>query len=812
MSMRYMSSVRVVPMFFLLAGVMAPIGGICAQDDADTESAAPLASSFVHVRARELSSESNGTAFLNVDFSSGSSAAFPVPFNVEVLAPKDIGIIDAIFRIVDFEGRRVADISIKTSAGAGSTPLRFLWEGSELDDGDYAGSIEIFQTGTKALARRTFVVTKRSGDRVEATLLRAAEAVAKLGEHAGGAAPPPYIEGRLAIATAALARAEESSNDLFSRHDAALYALHTTEELRARWALGTVSLDGPGASEAPSLEGLASAEGGLRVAEGPVFLGGLAVHADAAQAGRVAEYRLNFATVYAGPGESALVREIAEAAGDRVALLSLFSMDAVPDGELEAIAGSLETSGAQLAWGFVDAPPIDIMAPQVLEGFVERVTSTYKDRYELNRMWRKRFKGFDEIEIWPDYQRRSYQYDWQMYKMALRTSAAFDVLARTRGAESSLALTIALDDGLLRPGETRRGVDQETLALAFELGVLETHVFYADPLFGMQYPEQSMLLALRKSFAPDAPLAVVHRIDTRDPGALYGRDLTKDIHASVWESAIEGAAAFALDLREAPDLREISGAAEFEAIEGLLAATLEINRTVAVLDAFRQDRPTVRILWSDSARILDDGEEHLASVRRAYAGSSFGGHKVGFLTERQLARGEWEGIRLLLIPHTPALSSAAFSALQELIDTGIAIIRSMSSMPYDSRGDAQNDVLVFGPKTTLARGGDASGEYMEAMDEAISRGRVRNVPRVVNHSGYPVEGVKTRYVELDGNGYLYVINLRKEPVTCTLSVGESAGWDVIQGRAVDFPRAIEPLRPMLIRLGYDGPRAVDSDS
>ena len=808
MRMRSMPSARVVPMVFLLVGLMMPSGELCAEDAADAESAAKRESPSVHLRVRELASESGGRAFLNIEFGSATGAVFPVPFNAQVLAPKDLGTIEAVFQIADLEGRRLVDTSIKTSAPAGSTPLRFLWEGSDLPDGDYLGSIEVFQTGTKALARRTFVATKRSADRVEEIFQKATEVLAEFKEHGGSEAPPRYVEGRLAIAEEALSRAAALRGDLFTTHDAAAYALETVRELRAQWAFGAHP-----ALEASSVEGLAIVEGGLRAEGGPLFLGGLAIDADSAQVRRVAEYRLNFATVYVASGDRSSLREIADAAGERnVALLTLISGDDVRADDLEALRDDFGDSRTQLAVGLAAPPAIDLTEPLVLEGFVRQVKRTYKDRYELNRMWRKRFKNFDEIEIWPDYDRRSYQYDWQTYHMALATSKTLDLLARYRGADSSVALTVALDDGLIRLGETRRGIDHEALAPALELGLLETYVSYPDPVFGMQYPEQSMLQALRRSFAPDAPLIVVQRIDTRDPNAWYGRDLARDVQASVWESAIEGAAGFVLDFRKAADLGEISGAAEFEAIEGLLVATLDINRSVTVLEAFRQERPTVAILWSDSSRILDDGTDHLASLQRAYEGTSFAGHKVRFLTERQLARGEWEGISLLIVPQTPALSRAAFVALQELIDTGIAIIRSATSIPYGSRGAAQQDVLVFGPNTVLARGADVSIEYMEAMDEAISRGRIPNIPRVINRSGYPVEGVKTRYVEVDGQGYLYVINLRKEEITCTLSGGDMTGWDMIRDRAVDFPRVLEPLRPMLIRMGSDRshPNVTDS--
>ena len=74
------------------------------------------------------------------------------------------------------------------------------------------------------------------------------------------------------------------------------------------------------------------------------------------------------------------------------------------------------------------------------------------------------------------------------------------------------------------------------------------------------------------------------------------------------------------------------------------------------------------------------------------------------------------------------------------------------------------------------------------------------IPRAVNRYGYPIEGIKTRYVEVDGTGYLYALNVRKEPTACHLVGPRQNGRDLIGGRDVGFPRVLNPLEPLLVRL------------
>ncbi len=100
----------------------------------------------------------------------------------------------------------------------------------------------------------------------------------------------------------------------------------------------------------------------------------------------------------------------------------------------------------------------------------------------------------------------------------------------------------------------------------------------------------------------------------------------------------------------------------------------------------------------------------------------------------------------------------------------------------------------------LVRGENLPTEYLHAMDAVTAFDALPRIPRTVNLSGYPIEGVKSRYVVYEGQGYLYVVNLRREPAMVQLYGGKRSGHDLIQGRDVEFPMQIEPLVPMLIRL------------
>jgi len=206
------------------------------------------------------------------------------------------------------------------------------------------------------------------------------------------------------------------------------------------------------------------------------------------------------------------------------------------------------------------------------------------------------------------------------------------------------------------------------------------------------------------------------------------------------------------------------------------------------------------VLYSGSSKIYADGDPHLSSARFAFEGCSFAGYKTGYVTEKQIVAGALDGIKVLVVPDTAAICEAAFPIIKEYMQGDECVIRTSTSITFDERGHSRRDIITSGRRTIHVRGENLPAEYLHAMDGVMRFGTLPVIPRVVNTFGYPLEGIKSLYLECDGSGYLYLVNLRKASEVCHIQDGPCAGRDLIGGRDVRFPYNLQPLDPMLIRL------------
>lgn len=761
------------------------------------------------IRVYDRGLESQGKAFLRVSLPEDGDATRPIVFVGEILSPTDHESLNALLEIWDAAGNRVAEMTMRTRVAPGSTPLRLEWNASRVDDGFYHGSISLYRVSPdNPLAAQRFLAAKRSRENVEQMIERADAALLELRSHletslADDSAATTLVGGRAAVFGDALQEAKGATASRFDSYELASYVRKSVENMSARWALGGATQAQAATATLARPEHFVVDNAQFTSHGRPLFLAGLTARAEPADIERVGRYGLGLAMVKDSPETdladwTQVARELDRSAGNNgVTLVQVLSQEERSPEDLVARARPVARLESFRGLALSGRPTIDIASPELRKAFSEEVATRYKDRYELNHAWRKRLSSLDEIDIWPDYDRRAYQYDWQTFLRGTLLARVQQNVQALHQALPNTPVMLTITSDVLAPGETKHGLDREALFGLAQIATLSSSESPYDPKFAMAYPNQSLRYSIQRTIAPSTPLIARHHFDLR---GWEGCDFSPYASAFVWDSAIDGVAALILDTAPESGRPVVEGAAPYQALDGFLAATHEVNRLAGIIDAFRTASAPVAILWSESSRILDDGEEHLSSVRRAFEGTSFGGHKLRFVTETQLARGETEGIRLLVIPETLALSHAAFLRVQSLIDSGLPIIRAISFIPYDSWGRSQVDVLSFGPKTGLVRGNDASSEYMEAMDEALSRGRLPAVPRAVNKFGFPIEGVKTRYVEHGGESFLYVINFRKTPVAGRFTGGVRGGEDLIRGREITFPRMLVPLEPMLLRL------------
>lgn len=463
---------------------------------------------------------------------------------------------------------------------------------------------------------------------------------------------------------------------------------------------------------------------------------------------------------------------------------------------LEAVVPLLAAQPCVGAVELVAYPRFQFEEERYRQLFIKHVQAAYPDRIDLNRQWRSHLAKYEEITIKGEkeysYQNhRPFQYDWQTFHRGLALQYVTWAEGKVRALAPSLPLYVTFADNAFDEGVAVYEPSREAVAGVFVANGITASVSPEHDLYAMTYPGQSALSALTRSFAPAKPLLVSDYSITSpsgDPEKAYNLART-----ALWELYMGGADGVALS----PTSEVLSNPA---ALEALLTVRAEVNAWAPVIRAFHAAVPEVGILFSGSSKILDNGDPHLKSARYAFEGATFSGYKVDFVTEDQCISGSLKGLPVLIIPDTPALSDEAFKAIGDHVQDGAAVARTGKPIPYNERGASRHDVVRNTGNTILVRGLNLPTEYLHAMDALIDRGVLPRIPRPVNAFGFPLEGVKSRFVDVDGQPYLYIVNLRPVPVRCHVAGAMTSGRDVLTQQAVQFPRELEPLKPMLIAL------------
>ena len=463
----------------------------------------------------------------------------------------------------------------------------------------------------------------------------------------------------------------------------------------------------------------------------------------------------------------------------------------------QAVARYVADKPALLALSLMDNARFKFTGTETRTAFQTWIKGRYPDLQGLCRAWRTNFDSFAEADIaWTDKQTRyldapAYRYDWQTFQQAQGVSYSMILSEVIKENAPHATRMLAPSGSAFEPGESAFGVDREALASAFDLNGCCVPLSFFDAHYAVHYPAQSAVYTLLRSFAPDKPVVNLQDAVSNEAAAVFPC-LVAPMRASMWEAVLSGL--------NASTLYGNVGELDPQLLEGYATACFELNRLAPLVAAFQQAPAEIGILWSMPSKILNEGTANLASVKSAYEGSSFLGYKVRFVSEQQIQHGALKSISVLIIPETPALADATFPVLRDYVQSGANVVTTPAQIAYDERGQSRRDVINSDRRTFLVRGENLPTEYLHALDAVASQGGLPEISRIVNASGYPIEGVKSRCITIDGVQYLYVLNLRKTSVSAQLHGPVQHGRDLIRGRDITFPMALESLDPMLIRL------------
>ncbi|MFA7693118.1 MAG: hypothetical protein WCX86_09495 [Candidatus Hydrogenedentales bacterium] len=476
----------------------------------------------------------------------------------------------------------------------------------------------------------------------------------------------------------------------------------------------------------------------------------------------------------------------------------------------EGFSVDYQQGGRQVfsALGQLSRPPFAVSAarfPQfkydgenIREGFVEQIMTLYPDRQDLNRLWHAHLADFDEITIWGEYpehsyqNQRAYQHEWQRYHRGLILRFFSGMKQDLSALMPGIPVLIDNDATPFSAGETRTTPSREEMAALMDMDGTAVRCSAGESVYAMNYPEAQSVISLMHSYKKNKPVFILDAdIDVSGTDDPQKREALT--YSVVWEMVMSGASGMALSphstVRQHP-----------EALAAYALAALDVNRLAPIVAAFHREKEQVAVLFSEASKIMDNGVPHLESAQFAFEGASFAGFPVRFITEKQVEDGELADIKVLILPSTMAVPDNTFEQLSNYVEEGGMVARVGTPIPYNERGQSRSDVIRATGNTILVRGLNLPTEYLHALDAALVSGVLAEIVRPVNAYGYPIEGVRSRYVEHDGEMYLYIINLRHTPVAVHLSGLSGSGRDLLRGRDVSFPRELTPLDPMLIHL------------
>ncbi len=195
-----------------------------------------------------------------------------------------------------------------------------------------------------------------------------------------------------------------------------------------------------------------------------------------------------------------------------------------------------------------------------------------------------------------------------------------------------------------------------------------------------------------------------------------------------------------------------------------LRVAADLRRAPEEIASFRRTpAPPFRILHSVPS--LTDRDSYVASLYGLYAGCSFSGWAVRFLSERKADAGDFGGARIVMVPDARRVSDATFAALRKFAEEGgrvivfgkNALLANEHGRPRPERAEVCD--RLFRRETTIS-----TATYAAVLEEELAKAGIKPPVSVTDSNGKRPFGVLTREGRMaDGRRTLLVVNTLAKP-------------------------------------------------
>ncbi|NLX04924.1 MAG: hypothetical protein GXY33_07255 [Phycisphaerae bacterium] len=422
----------------------------------------------------------------------------------------------------------------------------------------------------------------------------------------------------------------------------------------------------------------------------------------------------------------------------------------------------------------------------------------------LNQVYETSYASFDEVpppsgEAYKDPATCRAFHDWAMFNNENFAQWHRFMHEQVKQAVPGVYTHSKILDAVFRYGVFGAGTDPELICEVTDLAGNDCWALYGAGPYAWNWRQMELWYDLLHSFR-NQPVINTENHLIPDGSTTGDRFPPRHTYAALWQGGLHHQGSHAIWTWEEPVSPGLVGHMSLRPASLFAAgrAMLDLNRLAEPVAAINRAPARVGLLYSMSSIIWQKDIEE--TIGKVYAGLTFSGLPITFVSERQLAAGTVKDVPLIVLPRTTHVWDSTVEALARFVEKGGTIIAAGDDcLRFDEYNRRRELPAGLQAMERIAVGEDDRSVAEPLRAQLVQKGLLP-AELVDVQTGKAVWGVEYRCVA-EGKGLLIpMINMLKGSQTVRLNVvGE--GVDLIARQPVSLGRIeLQPMVPVLLRI------------
>ncbi|MEF2248516.1 S-layer homology domain-containing protein [Paenibacillus sp. IITD108] len=436
----------------------------------------------------------------------------------------------------------------------------------------------------------------------------------------------------------------------------------------------------------------------------------------------------------------------------------------------------------------------------------EYLKDIYHDNLnELNQIYQSNYSSFEEVPMPANVTANSWSYDYVMFN--------HDYFARWHEWMIEVIHELASDLPLHAKimgdpqGSLSWGVDIERFSEFSQINGNDNWNYINEGPKG--FIEELSFYDMQTSFK-EAPVFNSEHHIIADGDKVYTPEQAKHFRTVLWQSAIHGRSASTIWIWERTydesSSREGSVLHRPDVVAEAGRTNLDLNRLAWEITAFQNEKPEVALLYNVPAGIFSGDFSN--NMLRAYEALSYSGYKTGFISEKQIAAGQLNNYKMLVVPYVTRTEANTLSEIKSFIEQGGRVLligtHALKLTPHGAEQAAADRQYILDHADFISAANWTALQMRDFMEPILGSINPQHIKLIDSSNGKMPYHVEWRNTIFEGKTLLNVVNYGSEAVSVQVRSENqiiSPVLNLITDEAVHGSTiTLEPLTPYLFVL------------